>query len=136
MLGRTNYSYCANEETFTMNAKINPIYEDVLSEKEKEYIKDELNTLSNGKKYKSSINNTYNATTYTSYGTLVNAVKSNMVKRNNQFIFIWKEKKLYNNSSFANFIGKLALDATSEKYAKTSDEGNYLRLHFKCFLEI
>ena len=130
MLGRTNYSYCANEETFTMNAKINPIYEDVLSEKEKEYIKDELNTLSNGKKYKSSINNTYNATTYTSYGTLVNAVKSNMVKRNNQFIFIWKEKKLYNNSSFANFIGKLALDATSEKYAKTSDEGNYLRLHF------
>ena len=33
-LSRTNYSYCANEETFTMNAKINPIYEDVLSRSE------------------------------------------------------------------------------------------------------
>lgn len=63
MLGRTNCSYCTDEGTFEMKAQINPIYENVLSQKEKEYIRDELNSIGKGKKYNSSINNTYNATT-------------------------------------------------------------------------
>ncbi len=132
ILGRTNCSYCTDEGTFEMDAKINPIYEDVLSKEEKEYIKEELNKEETVKERSRSNNlvNTYDATTYTSYSKLVNAVKSNMVKRKTKITFVWKQKKYYSEYSYSSFIEDVLVEAMSEKYAKTSDEGNYLRLHF------
>lgn len=132
ILGRTNCSYCTDEGTLKMNTKINPIYEDVLSKEEKEYIKEELNNEDTVKERSNSnrLLNTYEATRYTSYSKLVNAVKSNMVKRKTKITFIWEIKKIYNNDTFGYFIEDLMSDATSEKYAKTSDEGNYLNLNY------
>ena len=130
-LSRTNYSYCANEETFTMNEQINPIYEDVLSKEEKEYIKDELNEINEGKKYNSYYSSNDDVKIYTSYTELVNAVKSNMVERNQKFMLVWRVKEFYKDDiGYTKFINQLLNDVMSEEYAKTSDEGSYLKLNY------
>lgn len=110
--GNSVHASYSNEIT-----KINPVYEHVLSKKEKE---EGLEKLKSGGETKSNYH-AYNTTLYTNYNDLVKAIQGELLKRNGDFIYAYKT-----NGNFD--IEKSILDAMSEKYAGSSPElGDYLR---------
>lgn len=96
---------------------INPVYEEVFSEKEKQII---LQTLNEEKEEQNQFP-TYNETIYTTYNDLAKAVQQNFVNRNPKFTVLYKA------GTDASFIDNILMDAISNNYINSSDAGDYLK---------
>jgi len=112
VLFKSNSVYAASVEL-----TVNPVYENIFSEEQKEKTLQQLDdNLNKEKKYKA-----YNSTTYTNYNELVKVIQNNLLKRKTSFMISYKTK-----SSGFDPMSPIQ-DAMSEKYATSQELGDYMR---------
>lgn len=98
---------------------INPAYEEVFTQKEKQNI---LQTFEQEEKQENETEfDKYNTTIYTTYNELAKAVQQNLVNRNADFTLVYKA------GSDTSFINTIFSDAMSKQYINSSDTGDYLK---------
>ena len=110
-------SKASNEYT-----QINPIYDKIFTKEEKQYVLDKLEEDFEETNQKLRLYNSVTIYTNSTYSNLIKEVQNNLLKRNITINVMYKT----NSSDAKTTVTKIIKDALSEKYATSSNLGDYI----------